>query len=233
MTKHHRDPRLCLLGSVPTQDDIHIVASKLPINKQVLLAFIAKKEEFDQTKNKKPMFKAAMSITTEQILLIYARARILTKQTKKVAQDIVQHYRSMQNLMKIIKKKEDQGEPKKGLKHSRNVCKKPRLLDERCMEQVIQHRRQASLLSRQNDRTASVAEKGINTHRLEMREQKKMEDQVRLERAEEIRKNEEATVAMLVNSFDDQLSSQLFAPKDAGDCDEKALCFWFGRILLC
>ena len=33
-------------------------------------------------------------------------------------------------------------------------------------------------------------------------------------------------------SSDDQLSSQSSAPKDAGDCDEKAFCFWFGRILL-
>ena len=78
MTKRHRDPCLFLLGSVPTQDDIHIVARKLTTNKQVLLAFIAKNEKFDQTKNKKPMLKAAMSITTEQILPIYARARIPT-----------------------------------------------------------------------------------------------------------------------------------------------------------
>ena len=52
MTKRHRDPRLFLLGSVPTQDDIHIGTSKLPTNKQELLAFIAKKEDLDQTKNK-------------------------------------------------------------------------------------------------------------------------------------------------------------------------------------
>ena len=49
------------------------------------------------------MIKAAMSITTEQILSIYARARISTKQANKIAQDVVQHYRSMQNLMKIKK----------------------------------------------------------------------------------------------------------------------------------
>ena len=53
-TKRYRDPHLFLLGSVPTQNDIHIVSSKLPTNKQELLAFIAKKEDFDQTKNKKP-----------------------------------------------------------------------------------------------------------------------------------------------------------------------------------
>ena len=52
MTKRHRVSRLFLLGAVPTQNDIHIVASKLPTNKQVLLAFIAKKEEFDRTKTK-------------------------------------------------------------------------------------------------------------------------------------------------------------------------------------
>ena len=80
MTTLHKNPRLFLLGSVPTQDDINIVISKLPTNKQVglLLAFIAKKEKFDQSKNKKLIFKAAMSITTKQILPIYARARIPT-----------------------------------------------------------------------------------------------------------------------------------------------------------
>ena len=56
LTKRHRDPCLFLLESVPNQDDIHNVTSKLPTKKQVglLPAFIAKKEEFDQTKNKKP-----------------------------------------------------------------------------------------------------------------------------------------------------------------------------------
>ena len=78
MTTRHRVPRLFLQESVPTQDDIHIVTRKLTTNKQVLLAFITKNEEIDQTKNKKPMFKAYMSITTEQILPIYARARIST-----------------------------------------------------------------------------------------------------------------------------------------------------------
>ena len=52
MTKRYRDPHLFLLGSVPTQNDIHIVTSKLLTNKQELLAFIAKKEDFDQTKKK-------------------------------------------------------------------------------------------------------------------------------------------------------------------------------------
>ena len=59
MTKRHIDPCLFLLGSVPTPDDIHIVTSKLRTNQQVLLAFIAKKDEFDQTKNKNPIFNCS------------------------------------------------------------------------------------------------------------------------------------------------------------------------------
>ena len=43
-----------------------------------------------------------------------------------------------------------------------------------------------------------------------------------------MRKNEEATVAMLGNSSDNQLLSQSSAPEGAYDCDEKAFCFWFG-----
>ena len=79
---------------------------------------------------------------------------------------------------------------------------------------------QAFLSSMQNDRTASIAGKDIKTHKLEIRQ---------LEQAE---KNEEATVAMLANSSDDQFSSQSPAPEDADDCNEKIFCFWFGRILL-
>ena len=41
-----------------------------------------------------------------------------------------------------------------------------------------------------------------------------------------MRKHDKATVAMLTNSFDDQLSTQSSAPEDADDYDKKAFCFW-------
>ena len=69
MTKRHRDPRLFLLGSLLTQDDIHIVTSKLPTNNQVLLAFIAKKEEFDQTKHKKPFHHNHLLLLVQMIVM--------------------------------------------------------------------------------------------------------------------------------------------------------------------
>ena len=45
------------------------------------------------------MFKAALSITTKQILLIYARARIPTKQASKIAQDVVQASKIAQDVV--------------------------------------------------------------------------------------------------------------------------------------
>ena len=53
------------------------------------------------------MFKAVMSIAAEQILPIYVRTRIPTKQAYKITRDIVQHYRSIKNLMKIKKGKRE------------------------------------------------------------------------------------------------------------------------------
>ena len=179
MTKRHTDPRLFLLGSVPTQDDIHIATGKLPTNKQVLLAFIAKKEEFDQAK-KKAMFKAAMSITTEQILPIYARARIPTKHANKTAHDIVQHYyRSTQNLMKIKKEKRETGEAKERTEAFKKCLQK----NMACWPKDVRSRLsntedKAFFVSMHNECTASIAGKDTKTHKLEMRQQKKKELQL-------------------------------------------------------
>ena len=69
MTKRHRDLHLFLLGSVPTQNNIHIVTSKLPTNKQELPAFIAKTEDFDQTKNKKPFYHDHLHLLVQMIVM--------------------------------------------------------------------------------------------------------------------------------------------------------------------
>ena len=84
----------------------------------------------------------------------------------------------------------------------------------------------------QNDRTASVAGKDIKTYKLEMRQQKRSSGQTWTSRRNE--KNEEATVVKCLPVFMTiNFSSQSSAPENADDCDEKAFCFWFGRILLC
>ena len=72
----------------------------------------------------------------------------------------------------------------------------------------------------QNDRTASIAGKYIKTHQLEMRQNRK-KAQDKLEQAEEMRKNEEATVAMLANCSDDQLSSLSSGPKRCIICTKR------------
>ena len=127
-----------------------------------------------------------MSITTEQILPIYARARISTKQANKIAQDTVQHYRSVQNLMKIEKErraKERIEAFKKRLQETMAYWPKD------VWSRLSNTEDKAFLLSMQNDRTTSIAGKDIKTLKLEMRQQKRIEAQVRLEQAKEMRKN--------------------------------------------
>ena len=114
MSKMLTDSRLFLLGSVPTHDDKLISINKLPTNKQVLLSFIARKEEeYTTNKTKKSMSKAAMLTVTESILPIFKRARIPTKTDKKLSQDIISNYNQTQNIMKIKKANRDFGKAKK------------------------------------------------------------------------------------------------------------------------
>ena len=93
MTERHKDFCLFLLRSVPTQYNIHILTSKLSTTKHILSAFIAKKEYFCKSENKKIVFTAATSITTKEILPTSARARISTKHANKIDQDIPQNYK--------------------------------------------------------------------------------------------------------------------------------------------
>ena len=115
-----------------------------------------------------------MSITTEQILPIYARARIPTKQANKIAQDIMEPYRSMQNLMKIKKERREIRRAKEKIE----AFKKRLQETMACWSKDVSSRLfntedEAFLLSMQNDRTASIAGKDIKTHKLEMKQQKK------------------------------------------------------------
>ena len=109
----------------------------------------------------------------------------------------------MQNLMKILLKREiGKAEErikafKKGLQETMTCW----LKDE--WSRLSNTENKAFLLSMQNDRTASIAGKDIKTHKLEMRQQKqKLRSD--LNEQEEMRKHEEAAVAMLANSSDDQ-----------------------------
>ena len=64
--------------------------SKLPTNKQVLLAFIANKEEFNQTKSRCSKLPCQSQLNRF--------CRFMPEQEfrqNKIAQDIVQHYRSL------------------------------------------------------------------------------------------------------------------------------------------
>jgi len=183
MSKRHGDSRLFLLGSVPTQVDKHIVTSKLPTNKQMLFAFIAKKEEeFGKIKTKKVMFRAALSIAMEEILPIYRKARIPAKQPKKIAQDILKYYNSMQNLMKTKKEKREIGITKERIETFKKSLQETMVCwPKDVWSKVTNSEDKAFLLSMQGDRTASIGGKDMKTYKLEKKTKKEKRSSISIE----------------------------------------------------
>ena len=91
---------------------------------------------------------------------------------------MVQHYRSMQNLMKIEKEKREIGRAKERI----DALKKRLQETLACWPKDVWSKfsnttDKAFLLLMQNDRTASIAGKDINTYKLEMRRQKRSSSQ--------------------------------------------------------
>ena len=84
------------------------------------------------------------------------------------------------------------------------------------------------------DCTASIAGKDIKTHKLEMRQQKKKKlrsDLHKQKKREKMKKQQFQClpIVLAINFHHNHLHQP---PEDADDCNEKAFCFWFGRILL-
>ena len=95
----YKDPRYFLLGTVPTIDDKKIATGKLPTNKQILLSFIARKEELT-TKAGKYLRDAAKD-TIQEVLPIYEKADIKMKAKNKCEDDVLKLYKDMMSLVSI------------------------------------------------------------------------------------------------------------------------------------
>lgn len=120
-----RDPRYFIFNTVPSEDDINIKRNKLPTRKEVLLAFICRKEKLWETdKTKKCLFKAATLIVEEQIIPIYNRARIPLIANNKMAQNIMKLYEDMRSLLKIPAKRRDSGKPKERIDNYKESLEK-------------------------------------------------------------------------------------------------------------
>jgi len=208
MAKRYGDPRLFLLGSVPTLDDKKILTSKLPTNKQVLFSFIIRKEEeYSKNKTKKSIFSAAMGTVLEEVLPIYAKARIPTKTEKNVALAIIQYYEKMQELMKIKKDKRGFGKGKERIEEFKKSLEDTMVCwPKDALAKITNAQDKEFLLSMQKDRIGSIAGRDMITHKKEAKQIERKEAQQKRRVTEEKRINENSA-AILLDSSDNQASS--------------------------
>ena len=101
-----KDPKYFLLGTVPTSEDKKIVTAKLPTYRQVLLAFLARREEY-ATKNDKFLRTAAKETIQEEVLPIYEKADIKMKPNNKCEEDIIKLHKDLFKLLNIDKKRRE------------------------------------------------------------------------------------------------------------------------------
>lgn len=116
-----KDPKYFLLETNVTTDDIQIKSSKLPTIKQVLLSFLARKQELrSHDKSHKIVFKAASMTVDEEIVKIYEQARIPIQDRKNMAHEIIKLYESMENLIRIPKDRRNFGSSKYKIEKFKN-----------------------------------------------------------------------------------------------------------------
>ena len=218
MFKRLIDSHLFLLGSVPTHDDKLIPINKLPTNKQVLLSFIARKEEeYTTNKTKKSMFKAAMLTVTESIFPIYKRARIPTKTDKKLCQDIISNYKQMQNILKIKKANRDFGKAKERIELFKKKLKETMVCWPKDVWTKLENEEdKAFLMSMQSDRIATMVGRDMKTYNLENRKRKQKKAESKLILSEKERRDENA-VAVLEDSNSDDSGLSHSSIKETSD----------------
>ena len=80
----YKDKHLFLLDKSPTPSDKKILGSKLPTVMQVFLAFLARHDEvLSSDSSGKTLFSAAHETILEEVLPLWKRARVPTKDPKK------------------------------------------------------------------------------------------------------------------------------------------------------
>ena len=89
-----KDPRYFLLDTIPTNDDKIITGCKLPTRKQVLLSFIAHKEDLREKDgtNSKKVLRDAANETAALVLIFYEKACIPILAPAKVSEEILKYY---------------------------------------------------------------------------------------------------------------------------------------------
>ena len=102
-----KDPRYFLLDTVPTAQDKIISGCRLPTRKQVLLCFIAHKEDLwkNDSKKENKVMRGAANETMQLVSSFYEKANIPTLAPNKISEEILKLYEEFKALMKISPKR--------------------------------------------------------------------------------------------------------------------------------
>ena len=155
-----KDPRYLLLGTIPTYADKDITGCRLPSRRQVLLCFIAHKEDIrgkDSTNSKKVLRRAANE-TAAIVKTFYDKARIPMLEPNKVSQEILKYYSDFQALLKISVNKRD----KPGKQHDKitefrnNINKTMKFWPRDALSRISNDEDRNFLLSMMSDRKATM-----------------------------------------------------------------------------
>ena len=134
----HKDPHYFLLSTKPNNEDKHIKGNKLPTRKEVLLAFIVRKEEIQKSYNYggfKLLHSAALSTVREEIVRLYEICCIPMKSEENMALEILKMYETMQNVMKISPAHRESESSEEKISTFKNLHKSPYMSRIRiCME---------------------------------------------------------------------------------------------------
>ena len=185
-----KDPKYFLLGTVPTSEDKSIVTAKLPTYRQVLLAFLARREEY-ATKKDKFLRTAAKETIQEEVLPIYEKADIKMKANNKCEEDIIKLHKELFTLLNINKKRRESLDSQRKFTDFKEKLSKTMPFWSK--NSTANKEDQEFLENMSTTRTGTMIGKDTKTQMtVSKREKRKAEEQTRVER-EKARKMMEAS----------------------------------------
>jgi hypothetical protein len=196
----YKDPRYFLLETKPAAKEKIITGCRLPTRKQVLLCFIAHKDEMrinDATSSKK-VLRAAANATTEVVLPFYEKARIPSLSPNKIAQEILKYYEEFKSMLKINicerKTPGKQGEKIRTFK--KKMLETMKLWPRDALSRIKCEEDREFLISMQNDRKAIMSGLDKKLAEKEQRKEKRdLEEQRRRDRESSESQQRYATVS--------------------------------------
>lgn len=109
MATRQKDVKTWLLGTTVNKTDKTIKGAKLPTNKPVVVAFLARIEEdrLVNGKDGKALHIAAVSTVEEEIIPIYGKAKVITKSVATMIKDVRSLFNEYDKVRKTPKSTRD------------------------------------------------------------------------------------------------------------------------------